>query len=82
MIDKLLDVLKLNGIGTDKNLGFGRFDYTKDTIHIKLPSFFVNNEPFAVSADTEPTNHSYRRQNLITLSPKRLDNDFSVSEFA
>lgn len=38
LLDQALKVLALEGIGTDRNVGFGVFDYKKDTISIDIPS--------------------------------------------
>ncbi len=91
MIDKLLDVLKLNGIGTDKNLGFGRFDYTKDTIRIKLPSssLIMNLSLFLPNTETDKSliqkAKSYniiRRSGWITTFPYQSLRKNSVYMFA
>ena len=37
LLEKALSVLSMEGIGTDRNVGFGFFDYTKDEIKIDLP---------------------------------------------
>ena len=38
LLDEALKVLVLEGIGTDRNVGFGAFKCTKDTISIEVPS--------------------------------------------
>lgn len=38
LLDKALKVLALEGIGTDRNVGLGAFEYQKDTISIDTPS--------------------------------------------
>lgn len=38
LLDEAFKVLALEGIGTDRNIGFGVFKYTKDTINIETPS--------------------------------------------
>lgn len=37
-LNKALKILELEGIGTDKNVGFGAFKYKKDIISIEVPS--------------------------------------------
>lgn len=37
LLEKALSVLSMEGIGTDRNVGFGFFDYTKDKITIDSP---------------------------------------------
>ena len=37
LLEKALSVLSMEGIGTDRNVGFGFFDYTKDEITMDLP---------------------------------------------
>jgi CRISPR-associated protein Csm4 len=36
-LDRVLRLLSLEGLGTDRNVGFGFFDYQKDRISIELP---------------------------------------------
>lgn len=38
LLDKALNILSVEGIGTDRNVGFGYFEYSKDTISIELPN--------------------------------------------
>lgn len=38
LLEKALSILSLEGIGTDRNVGFGFFDYSIDTINIDLPN--------------------------------------------
>lgn len=38
LLDDALKVLVLEGIGTDRNVGFGAFEYKKDTINLEIPS--------------------------------------------
>lgn len=38
LLDEALKVLALEGIGTDRNVGFGAFEYQKDEINIEIPS--------------------------------------------
>ena len=38
MLDKALNILAEEGIGTDRNVGFGFFEYTHDTLDLDLPS--------------------------------------------
>lgn len=38
LLDKAIKLLALEGIGTDKNIGFGVFEYEKDTIIIDTPT--------------------------------------------
>ena len=37
LLEKALHLLSLEGIGTDRNVGYGFFDYTADTLSIDLP---------------------------------------------
>ena len=37
MLDKALRLLSVEGIGTDRNIGFGFFDYTVDQLSLDLP---------------------------------------------
>ncbi|MCO5232088.1 MAG: type III-A CRISPR-associated RAMP protein Csm4 [Chitinophagales bacterium] len=36
-LDKALSLLQEEGIGTDRNVGFGHFEYQKDTLELNLP---------------------------------------------
>lgn len=38
LLDEALKVLALEGIGTDRNVGLGTFEYQKDKINIEIPS--------------------------------------------
>lgn len=38
LLEKALSVLSMEGIGTDRNVGFGFFEYTSDSIMIDLPT--------------------------------------------
>lgn len=38
LLDEALRVLALEGIGTDRNVGLGTFEYQKDEINIEIPS--------------------------------------------
>ena len=38
MLEKALSILSKEGIGTDRNVGFGFFDYSVDTMTIEIPS--------------------------------------------
>lgn len=38
LLEKALSILSMEGIGTDRNVGFGFFEYTADTIKIDLPT--------------------------------------------
>lgn len=48
MIDKALPLLALEGIGTDRNVGNGCFEYQKDTLSIDIS----NNATYAMSLST------------------------------
>ena len=37
MLDESLEILKMEGIGTDRNIGFGAFDYSIDSLTLELP---------------------------------------------
>lgn len=37
LLDKALNILAMEGIGTDRNIGFGFFEYSTDNIAIELP---------------------------------------------
>lgn len=37
LLEKALQVLSMEGIGTDRNVGYGFFEYTADTLSIDLP---------------------------------------------
>ena len=37
LLEKALNLLSLEGIGTDRNVGYGFFEYTADTLSIDLP---------------------------------------------
>lgn len=37
-LEKALQLLSIEGIGTDRNVGYGFFDYTSDTLSIELPN--------------------------------------------
>lgn len=37
LLDKALNLLSIEGIGTDRNIGFGNFEYSTDSISIELP---------------------------------------------
>ena len=37
ILEKALRILSLEGIGTDRNVGYGFFDFTKDELSIELP---------------------------------------------
>ncbi len=37
LLKKALDILSIEGIGTDRNVGFGFFEYSEDSINIDLP---------------------------------------------
>jgi len=47
LIEKGLDVLKDEGVGTDRNVGYGAFEYEKDSIDIDCPTFGTT--PFYLS---------------------------------
>ena len=38
MLEKALEILSIEGIGTDRNVGFGFFDYSIDELTIELPN--------------------------------------------
>lgn len=38
LLEKALSILSMEGIGTDRNVGFGFFEYTAETIKIDLPT--------------------------------------------
>ena len=57
LLDEALKVLVLEGIGTDRNIGFGTFEYKKDIINLEIPS----------NAD-----HQVSLSLLIPESPKQL----------
>lgn len=38
LLEKALQLLSMEGIGTDKNVGYGFFEYTADTLSIDLPN--------------------------------------------
>ena len=37
LLDKALKILAMEGIGTDRNIGFGYFEYSTDSINLELP---------------------------------------------
>lgn len=93
MIDKALPLLALEGIGTDRNVGNGFFEYQKDTMSIDTP----NNVPYALSLSTYiPANkeqlsqaideHSsyelIRRGGWITTSPYNTIRKNAIYAFA
>ena len=38
LLEKALQILSMEGIGTDRNVGYGFFEYTADTLSIDLPN--------------------------------------------
>ena len=80
-LDKALSILSIEGIGTDRNVGFGFFDYTIDELTIELPkqakhqvslSLFIPESKDQLSdlMDSEDIAYDFtRRGGWITTSP-------------
>lgn len=58
-LEESLEILKMEGIGTDRNIGFGFFDYTIDSLSLELP---------------EGANHQVALSMLIPESKEQLSN--------
>ena len=81
MLEKSLKLLSLEGIGTDRNVGFGFFDYSKDELSIELPkqanhqvslSLFIpeSKEQLKQLMDSEDVAYDFtRRGGWITTAP-------------
>lgn len=81
MLDAALRLLSLEGLGTDRNVGFGFFDYQKDSISIELPqhadhqialSLLIpeSEEQLALLLDSEQVAYDFTRVGgWITTSP-------------
>lgn len=81
LLDKALKVLALEGIGTDRSVGYGVFDYKKDTIWIDIPtksdyrislSFLIPETPEQLNALLASDKVAYdfeRRGGWITAPP-------------
>lgn len=81
MLEETLKLLSLEGIGTDRNVGFGFFDYSKDELSIELPkqanhqvslSLFIpeSREQLKQLMDSEDVAYDFtRRGGWITTAP-------------
>lgn len=81
MLEKALKMLSLEGIGTDRNVGYGFFDFSKDELSIELPnqanhqvslSLFIpeSKEQLKSLMDSEDVAYDFtRRGGWITTSP-------------
>lgn len=81
LLEKALNILSMEGIGTDRNVGFGFFDYTRDEITIDLPenanhqlslSLFIpeSQEQLVALMDSEQVAYDFaRRGGWITTYP-------------
>ena len=81
LLEKSLKLLSLEGIGTDRNVGFGFFDYSKDELSIELPkdanhqvslSLFIpeSKEQLTQMMDSEDVAYDFtRRGGWITTVP-------------
>ena len=58
LLEKALQILSMEGLGTDRNVGFGFFDYDTDTLQIDTPitsSFVVSLSLFFPESETQLT---------------------------
>ena len=80
-LDRALTILAMEGLGTDRNVGFGFFSFSKDTIHIDLPekathqmalSLFIpeSSEQLTALMDSERVAYDFaRRGGWVTTPP-------------
>ncbi len=80
-LDESLGILKMEGLGTDRNIGFGFFEYSTDELSIELPnqanhqvslSLFIpeSKEQLKSLMDSEDVAYDFtRRGGWITTSP-------------
>lgn len=66
-LDESLEILKMEGIGTDRNIGFGFFDYSIDDLTLELP---------------EEANHQVTLSMLIPESKEQLSNLLASKDVA
>ena len=66
-LEESLEILKMEGIGTDRNVGLGFFDYSKDTLTLELP---------------EEANHQVALSMLIPESKEQLSNLLASKDVA
>ena len=81
LVEKALKILSIEGIGTDRNVGFGFFEYSTDELSIELPnranhqvslSMFIpeSKEQLKSLMDSEDVAYDFtRRGGWITTSP-------------
>lgn len=81
ILEKALTLLSMEGIGTDRNVGFGFFDFSSDVLTINLPehanhqialSFFIpeSKEQLAEMLDSDDAAYDFiRRGGWITTNP-------------
>lgn len=66
-LEESLEILKMEGIGSDRNIGFGFFDYTIDSLTLELP---------------EEANHQVALSMLIPESKEQLSNLLASKDVA
>lgn len=71
LIDKALSLLSQEGLGTDRNVGHGNFEYTKQSVSIHVPA----------SADASMILSAYIPESKATLQ-QAITNAYSAYEFS
>lgn len=93
MIDKALPLLALEGIGTDRNVGNGFFEYQKDTLSIDVPNYATHamslstyipasKEQLSQAIDRHSSYELIRRGGWITTSPYNTIRKNAIYAFA